>query len=144
MLAASLFDRLYAAGYSTRAIDLVTQSNVIDMLGLLTLDWKLLDRWQSDPAGFGEADFQKLRDSGIDVFHPAVAFEDARAYDITRDWFAKWNRLIDHHPEWFVRVDSAVDLTRAKREKKIGSSAARGRPEQPQQHAPASADGEAA
>lgn len=120
LLAASLFDRLYAAGYSTRAIDLVAQSNVIDMLGLLTLNWKLLDRWQNDPAGFGEADFKKLRDSGIDVFHPAVAFEDKRAYEITRDWFTKWNRLIDRHPAWFLRVDRYADLARAQREQKIG------------------------
>ncbi len=120
LLAASLFDRLYAAGYSTRAIDLVTQSNVIDMLGLFTLNWTLLDRWQTHPERFGEADFQKLRHSGIDVFHPAVAFEDARAYEITRDWFVKWNRLIDGHPQWFLRVENCADLTRAKREKKIG------------------------
>lgn len=120
LLAAPLFDRLYAAGYSSRVIDLVAQSNVIDMLGLLTLNWTLLNRWQNEPERFGEADFRKLRDSGIDVFHPAVAFEDARAHEITRDWFVKWNRLIDRHPAWFLRVDQSGDLTRAKSEKKIG------------------------
>lgn len=133
LLAASLFDRLYAsapttdlrpvrlaAGYSSRTVDLVAESNVIDMLGLLTLNWKLLGRWQNDPERFGEADFRKLRESGIDVFHPAVAFEDARAYEITRDWFTKWNRLIDRHPQWFLRVANYGDLARAKREQKIG------------------------
>ena len=120
LLAASFVSRLHAAEYSTRVVDLVTQSNVIDMLGLLTLDWPLLDRWQSAPENFGEADFRKLRASGIDVFHPAVAFEDARAYAITREWFDKWNRLIDQHPGWFLRIDECADLARAKKEQKIG------------------------
>jgi membrane dipeptidase len=106
--------------YSTRAIDLVAKSNVIDMLGLPTLNWPLLDRWHGAPDTFGDADFQKLRSSGIDVFHPAVAFETNRSPEITRDWFVKWNRLIDAHPEYFVRVDRAEDLTRAKRARKIG------------------------
>jgi len=112
--------RLFAAGYSTRAMDLVAQSNVIDMLGLLTLDWPLLDRWQSAPKNFGEADFRKLRSSGIDTFHPAVAFDGASAYTITREWFGKWNRLIDQHPDWFLRIDQCGDLARAKAQEKIG------------------------
>ena len=120
LCAASPFSRLLAAGISTHAIDLVKQSNVIDMLGLLTLNWSLLERWQTTPERFTETDFKKLRDSGIGVFHPAVAFEDARAYDITRDWFVKWNRLIDHHPQWFVRVECADDLKPAKRGNRIG------------------------
>jgi membrane dipeptidase len=120
VLVAPVFNRLRAADYSTRAMDLVAQSNVIDMLGLLTLDWPLLDRWQSAPGNFGEADFRKLQNSGINVFHPAVAFEDARAYAITRAWFDKWNRLIDQHPAWFLRIDECHDLARAKAEGKIG------------------------
>lgn len=120
VLAASFFSRLYAAGISTRVIDLVKQSNVIDMLGLLTLNWSLLSRWQSAPERFGEADFKKLRDSGIGVFHPAVAFESAAAHEITRDWFVKWNRLIDQHPRWFLRVECAEDLKPEKRGDRIG------------------------
>jgi membrane dipeptidase len=119
-LAGTLLNRAYAAGYLARAADLVAQSNVIDMLGLLTLNWDLLDRWQSVPQSFGEADFRKLRNSGIDVFHPAVAFESARAYSVTREWFGKWNRLIVQHPAWFLRVDRPGDLARAKAENKIG------------------------
>ena len=41
--------------YSTRAVDLVAQSNVIDMLGLLTLNWTLLDRWQQVAGAFTDA-----------------------------------------------------------------------------------------
>jgi len=106
--------------YSTRAVDLVTESNVIDMLGLLTLDWSLLDRWHQVPAAFTDSDFRKLRSSGIDVFHPAVAFETRRSHDVTWSWFEKWNRLIAGHPNYFLRVDGANDLARAKQEGRIG------------------------
>jgi membrane dipeptidase len=104
---------------ATRAIDLVAQSNVIDMLGVLTLDWPLLSRWQSAPGKFGAADFQKLRASGIDVFHPAVAF-DTRPYSVTLDWFAKWNAFIGWYPGYFVRVDDSRGLASAKAQGKIG------------------------
>jgi membrane dipeptidase len=90
------------------------------MLGLLTLDWPLLARWQSAPDHFRESDFQKLRNSGIDVFHPAVAFDGADTYERTKDWFGRWNRFIDAHPGYFVRVLGADDLKRARSERKIG------------------------
>jgi membrane dipeptidase len=106
--------------YSTRAIDLVAQSNVIDMLSLLTLNWPLLDRWQQSPTAFTETDFAKLRSSGIDIFHPAVAFEQGSGYDVTRAWFAKWNQFIEWHPDYFVRVDCLSDLARVRHENKIG------------------------
>jgi len=38
-----------ARRYSTRAVDLVTESNILDMLGLLTLNWSLLDQWHRVP-----------------------------------------------------------------------------------------------
>jgi membrane dipeptidase len=120
ILAGSLATRLFAAGYSARAIDLVAESNVLDMLGLLTLNWDLLERWQTVAGTFREEDFRKLRNSGINVFHPAVAFETERSYDVTREWFDKWNRLIAQHPNYFLRVDTFADLARAKQQDKIG------------------------
>ena len=121
LTAAPLFARAAVAPkFSTRAVDLVAQSPVIDMLGLLTLNWPLLARWQAAPGNFGEADFRKLRDSGIDVFHPAVAFDAPHPYDVTLDWFGKWNRFIGQHPEFFLRVDNTRDLACAKERGKIG------------------------
>lgn len=90
------------------------------MLGLLTLNWPLLDRWHQSPTAFTDADFAKLRNSGIDIFHPAVAFEQGSGYDVTRAWFAKWNRFIEWHPDYFVRVDSPNDLALVRRQNKIG------------------------
>ncbi len=84
------------------------------MLGLLTLNWPLLDRWHQSPAAFTDADFTKLRNSGINVFHPAVAFEQGSGYDVTRAWFANWNRFIEWHPDYFVRVNDANDPRRAR------------------------------
>jgi membrane dipeptidase len=106
--------------YSKRAMDLVAESNVIDMLGLLTLNWSLLDRWQQVPAAFTDGDFRRLRSSGIDVFHPAVAFETPESHAITLAWFEKWNRFINRHPNYFLRVDGPHDLARAKSEGRIG------------------------
>ena len=106
--------------YSVRTVDLVRGSTVIDMLGLLTLNWSLLDRWRETPGAFTDSDFKKLRSSGIDIFHPAVAFPAGETYAITAAWFAKWNRFIAWHPGYFVRVDGPNDLARARRENKIG------------------------
>ena len=114
--------RLFASElhtYSVRAVQLVEQSNVIDMLSLLTLDWPLLDRWRGDPEAFGEPDFQTLRLSGINVFHPAVAF-DSSDFDVTRKWMDEWNQFMSRKQEYFLRVDSAPDLTRARSAGKIG------------------------
>jgi membrane dipeptidase len=109
-----------ALAKSSRSSGLVEQTNVIDMLGLLTLDWKQLEAWQTVPGSFTDADFQKLRNSGINVFHPAVAFETEQSYAITRQWFDKWNHLISRYPDYFLRIDQAADLPRAKAEGKIG------------------------
>jgi membrane dipeptidase len=115
-----LLSRIPLRAQTGRAADVIGQSNVIDMLGLLTLNWARLERWQTDPASFQRSDFQKLRDSGISVFHPAVAFESPQAKEITLQWFKKWNRLIAEHPDWFSRVDCGADLTRVNQEQKIG------------------------
>jgi membrane dipeptidase len=90
------------------------------MLGLLTLNWSLLDRWQQVPGAFTEADFRRLRSSGIDVFHPAVALETSQSREATRAWFGKWNRFITAYPDYFLRVDGPNDLMRARQTGRIG------------------------
>ncbi|HVW11894.1 MAG TPA: membrane dipeptidase [Bryobacteraceae bacterium] len=107
--------------YSSRAIDLVGPSNVIDMLSLPTLNWSLLDQWCQAPEAFGPADFAKLQRSGINVFHPAVAFtKEADTYEITKAWFEKWNRFVGWHSNYFLRVRTAADPETAQSEGKIG------------------------
>lgn len=106
--------------YSKRVIDLVAESGVFDMLGLLTLNWTLLESWQRSAEAFTHRDFLKLRSSGIDIFHPAVAFEEGPAFEVTRTWFTKWNRFIEWHPDYFVRVDGPADIDKARANGRIG------------------------
>ena len=105
---------------SVRAVDLMGEAAVIDMLGLLTLDWPRLARWQREPDSFGEADFARLRASGIDVFHPAVEPNQPDASAAVRRWLDDWDHLLATYPRYFVRVDTLADVQRAKAEGKVG------------------------
>ena len=109
-----------AAAYSTRAVDLVRESTVIDMLGLLTLNFPKLWTWQTEPGRFQAADFQKLKDSGICVFHPATGYTTGDIYSNSLRDITLWNDFIAAHPGGFLRVNSTADLARAKASCKIG------------------------
>ncbi len=115
--------RLFAAStteYSTRAIDLVTQSTVIDMLCVMTLDFAKQDKWMIDPETFTAADIQPFKESGINVIHPAVGMGGPNAYENTLKFFASWNAFIANHDVHFIRIDSAGDLDRVKKSGKLG------------------------
>lgn len=106
--------------HSARAVELIGRSMVIDMLGLLTLDWPKLYSWQREPAVFGLPDFQKLQSSGINVFHPAVEPNAPRPYEATRGWIAGWDRLLQNRYDHFLRIDAAGDFKAAQETGKIG------------------------
>jgi membrane dipeptidase len=107
--------------YSTRAVDLVRRSPaVIDMLGLLTLDWPKLYRWQKEPSTFLEGDLQKLRSSGVSIFHPAVDPQSPKPREAALLWTRRWNNFLGAHPGSFLRVDTPADLARARAEGKLG------------------------
>ncbi len=106
--------------YSSRAIDLVGRSNVIDMLSILTLDFPKQNKWMADPDTFTAADFQPFRDSGINVIHPAIGLGGMNAYETALKWFAAWNAFIANNDEFFMRVDSPSDLERVKRSGRLG------------------------
>lgn len=103
-----------------RAAEIVRSSTVIDMLGLLTLDWPRLYAWQREPARFGPADFQRLLDSGISIFHPAVEPNAPDPYRAALRWMSDWNSLVHGQPQFFLPVLAAADLDRARSEKRIG------------------------
>ena len=48
------------------------RSTVVDMLCVLTLNFPQQDKWFANPESFPEREFQKWKDSGINVIHPAV------------------------------------------------------------------------
>src|SRR6187402_3262683 len=92
--------------YSSRAIELVGRSTVIDMLSILTLDFAKQDKWMNDPDSFTAADFQPFKDSGINVIHPAIGLGGMNAYENALKWFASWNAFIANHDAFFIRIDS--------------------------------------
>ena len=109
-----------AVEYSSRAIDLVRQSVVIDMLGPFTLDFAKQSRWFTNPESFTASDLQPYKDSGINVFHVATGLGGPEAYERTLRIFASWNGFIANHDQHFMRIDSAADLNRVKTSGKIG------------------------
>ncbi len=99
--------------YSTRCIDLVTGSLVIDMLAPLVISRSIQQRWGPDLSGMTAEEEQDFRDSAIDVFHIAVGvggrdFEDQ--YQNTLLFVSGYNAIIASRPDLFVRIDSAEDL----------------------------------
>jgi membrane dipeptidase len=106
--------------YSTLALDLVRRSTVIDMLGLLTLNYSKLSSWEAQPACFAPHDFQRLRASGITIFHPAVGFTDGDVYRSSLRDITGWNEFIASHASEFFRIDCPADLERAKTSGRLG------------------------
>lgn len=109
-----------AAEYSTRAIDLVTGSTVVDMLCVMTLDFAKQDRWMKNPELFTEKDLQPFKDSGINVIHPAIGMGGFNSYDSVTRFFALWNGFIASHSDKLARVDSPDDFDRVKKTGKLG------------------------
>ncbi|HRH43992.1 MAG TPA: membrane dipeptidase [Pyrinomonadaceae bacterium] len=106
--------------YSAKAIDLVRQSTVMDMLCVMTLDFNKQNKWNANPELFTEADFQYYKDSGINIIHPAVGLGGPDAYNQTLTFFAAWNGFIADRGDFFMRVDSAADLDKVKKSGKLG------------------------
>ena len=102
------------AEYSARTVDLVGRSTVIDMLGLLTLDYRKLCAWEAAPGCFQRADFLRLKDSGITVFHPAVGYTTGDIYAASLRDITGWNAFITAHESQFLRVEGTSDFERAK------------------------------
>ncbi|MEO5761782.1 MAG: membrane dipeptidase [Vicinamibacteria bacterium] len=108
-----------ATTYSARAIKLVNESVVIDMLGLLSLGPQGRV-WMKDPDSFTAADLQRFRDSGITAFHTASGVGGPNAYESCIWFLSGFNGFAAAHSDAFGRIDSIDDFTRLKAAKKIG------------------------
>jgi len=106
--------------YSARTIDLVRRSTVIDMLGLITLNYRKFSTWGADPGQFQRADFLRLRNSGITALHPAVGYTSGDIYAESLQDITRWNSFITARPTQFLRMESSGDFARAKTLGKIG------------------------
>lgn len=114
--------RLFATGgadYSARCVKLVSESIVVDMLGLLSLGPNG-DKWMRDPDSFTGADLQRFRDSGITVFHTASGTGGPDVYEQTFWFLSGFNGFAAARSDAFTRIDSVDDFARAKAANKIG------------------------
>jgi membrane dipeptidase len=106
--------------YSERAVRLVRESLVIDMLNqfLYRRDMQpKLQRWLVKPGAFTRADFEQFRDSGIN----AASFgSGANNYEEGIELFARWNSFIAAYPDWLLRISTAGDFIRAKSSGRYG------------------------
>ncbi|MBL8647621.1 dipeptidase [Sphingosinicella xenopeptidilytica] len=100
--------------YSKRAVDLVKQSLVIDMLAPLKIDFR--SEYYANP--LSEKDAADFRASGITGFHNAVGTGGPDAYAETLGWIAAWQGFAGRNAHVFSLVGKAEDLDRAKREGK--------------------------
>jgi membrane dipeptidase len=109
--------------YSTRCIDLVGGSLVVDMLSPLTIDDEVQERWGPGFEGFSEADREEFASSGIDVFHIAVGVgggDSHQAWDNVLLFLSAHNNAIANRPDLLFRVDTAEELEAASQDSRIG------------------------
>jgi membrane dipeptidase len=116
--------QLFAASqfeYSDRAITLVNESLVIDMLSLMDLQ-KPLRAYSdgSDAYKFSRDELMAIKDSGIDVFHPATGSGGPSVHLDVMNQLAGYNGLVAEHPDLVMRVDSVADLDQVRPSGKIG------------------------
>lgn len=115
LFAASQFE------YSDRTITLVNDSLVIDMLSLLDLERPLrADADGSDPYQFSREELLAIRESGIDVFHPATGSGGPTVQLDVMGQLAGYNGLVAEHPDLLMRIDSVSDLDAVRSSGKIG------------------------
>src|ERR1017187_5823814 len=92
----------------------VRRAPFIDMWGLLTLDYRRLTAGKADPGRFRQADYLRLRDSGITVFHPAVGYTAGDIYAESLRDITGWNAFLAAHPDQFQRIARLADFQQAK------------------------------
>ena len=108
--------------YSARAIRLVQESLVVDLLN----QFRFADFAESPPKStlwltkaksMTATDFETYRTSGYNVI--ALGHSPAD-YAAGVRFFADWNGFIAGYPDWFVRIDDASDFEAAKKAGKVG------------------------
>jgi membrane dipeptidase len=112
--------RLFGAEYSTRAVDLMKSSTVIDMLSPFALANSRTMQLLNKPETFTAADLANYRASGIQVFHIALGIGGPDAFETTMQFVAGWDGFLAHHSETLKRIDSAADIDSARAAGKIG------------------------
>jgi membrane dipeptidase len=115
--------KLFAAAngtYSTRAVDLVKRSTVIDMLSPFALSSSKGAGWMVRPETFTAKDVSEFRESGINAFHIAVGLGGPEAYLNTLKFVSRWNSFLAFHNETCKRIQTTTDIDHAKATNQIG------------------------
>jgi membrane dipeptidase len=115
--------KLYAADtrqYSTRAIDLVGRSLVIDMLGVLAIDDQKAERWISSPEGMTADELNAFKTSGINILHNSFGIGGPTSYEDALLYMASYSAFITRYNNDFVRITTTKEMENAKRDGKIG------------------------
>jgi membrane dipeptidase len=108
--------------YSARAVRLVEETVVIDMLNQFRFpDFAekppRSQKWMASAGSFVESDWELYRTSGIDVFalgHGAGTYEEGIRY------FADWNGFLTQYDQWFTRIDDVQDVDRLAGSGRVG------------------------
>ncbi len=100
--------------YSKRAIGLVRESVIVDMLGPLKIDMGP-DFFAKRLSDKDAADFKA---SGITAFHHAVGIGGPTARDQALSFFAIWGNFVARNDHVFAGVDTFADVLQAKRDGK--------------------------
>jgi membrane dipeptidase len=102
--------------YSARAVKLVRESLVIDMLAPLKLDLSptLFDQ------PFGPSDIADFHSSGITGFHNSFGIGGPEAKEEALAYLAAWQGFAGRQSDLFTLVYRATDLDHAKRTGKVG------------------------
>ena len=113
---------LFAGGpeYSSRAVELVRRSTVIDMLAPLWISPSKTQKMLGNPENFKAEDFAPYKNSGINVFHIAIGTGGPDAYLETLQFLSGYNSLIARHNDWFERVETPERLDGIKTSGKVG------------------------
>jgi membrane dipeptidase len=101
--------------YSARAVKLVERSLVIDMLGVLKIDF----RPEAYARTLTEQEEAVFRTCGITVFHNSIGTLGPNVVDDTLTFLAGWQGFVGRHAHLFSLVGHAADLDRAKSQGKI-------------------------
>lgn len=102
--------------YSRRAVDLVRQATIIDMLAPLSLDLS--------PNAFAKPLTEKaigeFKASGVTGFHNSFGIGSPDAYTEVLTFLAGWQGFVGRYPDVFALIGTAADLDRARAKGRAG------------------------
>lgn len=109
--------------YSSKAISIVEETLVIDMLGSFQDDIHkrngklLIETWLEQPESFTEEDFRTVKSAGIDVFAMGDLIPE---YDKMIEYLARWNGFIASNSTYVERIDTPQKLDTLSLKNKLG------------------------